>query len=120
MFWSLVRPDRILPPITRSAAVATSLEADESAVGMITCESAQTPEFGRQINWGVAPFQTHTRGGALANRETFQRGGGGDGRKFSTPPNPTAAAPQVFNGLLITRMFEGEWQAFGGGGPGRP
>src|SRR6266540_4141782 len=31
MFWSLVRPDRILPPITRSAAVTTSLEADESA-----------------------------------------------------------------------------------------
>src|SRR6266545_6667057 len=31
MFWSLVRPDRILPPITRSAAVTTSLEAGESA-----------------------------------------------------------------------------------------
>src|SRR6266516_4185072 len=31
MFWSLVRPDRILPPITRSAAVPTSLDADESA-----------------------------------------------------------------------------------------
>src|SRR5262245_43723234 len=29
MFWSLVRPDRILPPITRSAAVITSLEAGE-------------------------------------------------------------------------------------------
>src|SRR5215472_7189822 len=33
MFWSLVRPDRILPPITKSAAVTTSLETDESAVG---------------------------------------------------------------------------------------
>src|SRR5262249_24605297 len=32
----LVRPDRILPPITRSAAVTTSLGADESAVGIIT------------------------------------------------------------------------------------
>jgi len=33
----LVRPDRILQPITRSsAAVTISLEADESAVGMIT------------------------------------------------------------------------------------
>src|SRR6266516_7913564 len=31
MFWSLVRPDRILPPITRSAAVTTSWDADESA-----------------------------------------------------------------------------------------
>src|SRR4029453_16461474 len=31
MFWSLVRPDRILLPITRSAAVTTSLDADESA-----------------------------------------------------------------------------------------
>src|SRR5215471_1287956 len=38
MFWSLVRPDRILLPITRSAAVTASLEADELAVGMITCE----------------------------------------------------------------------------------
>src|SRR5262245_58311095 len=37
MFWSLVRPDRILPPITRSAAVTTSLEAGELAVVMITC-----------------------------------------------------------------------------------
>src|SRR5262249_17656809 len=36
MFWSLVRPDKILLPITRSAAVTTSLEAGESAVGMIT------------------------------------------------------------------------------------
>src|ERR1700746_2022734 len=32
MFWSLVRPDRILLPITRSAAVTTSLEAGELAV----------------------------------------------------------------------------------------
>jgi hypothetical protein len=30
----LVRPDRILPPITKSAAVTASLEADELAVGM--------------------------------------------------------------------------------------
>src|SRR5438132_4205593 len=37
MFWSLVRPDRILPPITSSAAVTTSLEAGELAVVMITC-----------------------------------------------------------------------------------
>src|SRR5215510_9749175 len=46
MFWSLVRPDRILPPITRSAAATNSLEADESATGMITCEmfKGQTPE----------------------------------------------------------------------------
>ena len=39
--WSLVRPDKILPPITRSAAVATSLEGDEWAVGMITCERSR-------------------------------------------------------------------------------
>src|SRR5262245_4146032 len=38
MFWSSVRPDKILPPIPKSAAVTTSLEADELAVGMITCE----------------------------------------------------------------------------------
>ena len=76
MFWSLVRPDRILLPITRRAAVTTSLEADELGVDMIACESAQNPEFGRLINWGVAPFQTHTRGGALANRESAQGPGG--------------------------------------------
>jgi hypothetical protein len=29
-------PDRILPPITKRAAVTTSLEAGELAVGMIT------------------------------------------------------------------------------------
>jgi hypothetical protein len=41
----LVRPDRSLPPITRSAAATTSSDADEFAVGMITCECprAQTP-----------------------------------------------------------------------------
>src|SRR5262249_39524141 len=39
---SLVRPDRILPPITRSAAVTTSLEAGELAVGMITCGGRTT------------------------------------------------------------------------------
>src|SRR6266478_5985157 len=37
MFWSLVRPDRILLPITRSAAVTTSLEAGDIALVMITC-----------------------------------------------------------------------------------
>src|SRR5262249_33788219 len=42
MFWSLVRPDRILPPITRSAAVTTSLEAGKLAVGMITCGGRTT------------------------------------------------------------------------------
>jgi hypothetical protein len=48
MFWFLVRPDRILPPITRSADVTTSLEW---AVGMITLRAfeAQTPEFDRLI-----------------------------------------------------------------------
>src|SRR5262249_54723455 len=43
MFWSLVRPDKILLPITRSAAVTTSLEADESAVGMVTIGSRSLP-----------------------------------------------------------------------------
>ncbi len=43
VLWSWVRPDRTLLPITRSAAVTTSLEADELAVDMITCESAQNP-----------------------------------------------------------------------------
>src|SRR5215510_11687128 len=52
MFWSLVRPDKILLPITRSAAVTTSLEADELAVGMITCEM-----FKGQESWNSTPDQ---------------------------------------------------------------
>ena len=47
-----VRPDKILPPITRSAAVTTSLEADELAVGMITCEM-----FKGQDSWSSTPDQ---------------------------------------------------------------
>jgi len=43
----VIRPHRILLPITRSAAVTTSLEADESAVGMITCEMM----FKEQESW---------------------------------------------------------------------
>jgi hypothetical protein len=63
MFWSLVRPDRILLPITRSAAVTTSLEADESAVGMITCERSRRRllEFDRLIHhWHRAVFRAPT------------------------------------------------------------
>ena len=63
MFWSLVRPDRILPPITRSAAVTTSLEADESAVGMIICECSTLGLFGlirpkAKAPRGVLRFET--------------------------------------------------------------
>src|SRR5215510_12452536 len=54
MFWSLVRPDKILLPITRSAAVTTSLEADELAVGMITCEMFKGQDS--WINAGRRPF----------------------------------------------------------------
>jgi hypothetical protein len=67
MFWSLVRPDRILLPITRSAAVTTSLEADELAVDMITCESAQNPGVGRLINRGGALKVPRGQGGMEEN-----------------------------------------------------
>ena len=43
-----------LLPIARSAAVTTSLEADELAVDMITCGVSQNLEFGCLINWGPA------------------------------------------------------------------
>src|SRR5262249_23443805 len=63
MFWSLVRPDRILLPITRSAAVTTSLEADESAVAMITCvaghkKQASNTQDRKQGPRGVLRFET--------------------------------------------------------------
>src|SRR2546430_5409410 len=96
MFWSLVRPDRILLPITRSAAVTTSLEADELVVDMITCESAQNPGVRPSDQLGAAPFQTHTRGGALGQSRR-RPGAGGDGRKFLSPPIPSAAAPSYLN-----------------------
>src|SRR6266567_6424839 len=47
MFWSLVRPDRILPPITKSAAVTTSLEAGELAVRMIKAGELGCQQLGR-------------------------------------------------------------------------
>src|SRR5262249_24935047 len=58
MFWSLVRPDRILQQITRSAAVTTSLEAGELAVGMITCGGRTTVKrcdgsLRRRLSWGM-------------------------------------------------------------------
>jgi hypothetical protein len=48
----LVRSDRILPPIARSAAVTTSLDAEEFAAGMITCECSwrRLLQFDRLIN----------------------------------------------------------------------
>src|SRR6516164_5889935 len=90
MFWSLVRPDKILLPITRSAAVATSLAADESAVGMITCEmfKGQTevrPSDQRQA-WALfsnLAFKTHQRprlappGGGPKKRRCPSAGRGG-------------------------------------------
>src|SRR4029453_5887476 len=71
MFWSLVRPDRILPPITRSAAVPTSLDADESA-GIV-----QLP--------GNAPQAAPGQSRGLPR-------GAGDKRKFSNRRNASAAA----------------------------
>jgi hypothetical protein len=55
MFWSLVRPDRILPPITKSAAVTTTLEASELAVSMITWVR------GASIEWERSKLQTRHR-----------------------------------------------------------
>src|SRR5262245_11611417 len=71
MFWSLVRPDRILPPLTRSAAVTSSLEADKWAIGMITCECSRRRllEFDRLINKASAFFRApNTRSGDYGER----------------------------------------------------
>src|SRR6266508_3467686 len=70
MFWSLVRPDRILPPITSSAAVTTSLEADESTAGIIhlpanaTCGPWPVARFPQGPGWieeNSQPAETGTR-----------------------------------------------------------
>ena len=94
------RPDRILPPITRSAAVTTSLEAGELAVGMITCERSRRRllEFDRLINdwlglfFGPATCQSPRR---AASREAFHSPGGSkkisqtpEGRPGPRPPSP--------------------------------
>src|SRR5262245_59002158 len=77
MFWSLVRPDRILPPITRSAAVTTSLEADESAVGMITSLVPHGTLGGRRQQVKV----THERSGASAVDRIHPQTRGTQGRE---------------------------------------
>src|SRR5262245_53171308 len=76
MFWSLVRPDRILPPITRSAAVTTSLEADELAVGMITCEL-----FKGQDSWSSTPDQRRASALRTAGRFIGLLWAGGGSKK---------------------------------------
>src|SRR6516164_3955066 len=77
MFWSLVRPDKILPPITRSAAVTTSLEADESAVGMITSLVPHGTPGGRRQQVKV----THERSGASAVDRIRPQARGAQGRE---------------------------------------
>src|SRR5262249_52532059 len=88
MFWSFVRPDRILPPITRSAAVTASLEADELAVGIDHLRvSAELLEFddSHRLFWPLDQFPQNARQGAapwpVAN---FPRAGGG--KKNSQAP----------------------------------
>src|SRR5262249_36799132 len=73
MFWSLVRPDRIVPPITRSAAVTTSLEAGELAVRMIKASElgaalVKQPGIGRPAcrkYWRTFLSRKPLRGGVL-------------------------------------------------------
>src|SRR5262249_3596631 len=92
MFWSLVRPDKILLPITRSAAVTTSLEADELAVGMITCEMCKG-----QDSWSFTPDQRQASAlpGRLAVLSAYCGQGGGS--KKEGAPRPGAATPQLCN-----------------------
>src|SRR5262245_54871816 len=80
MFWSLVRPDKILLPITRSAAVATSLEEDELAVGMITCEM-----FKRQDSWSSTLDQRRATAPRTAGRFIGLLWAGGGSKKKKLP-----------------------------------
>jgi hypothetical protein len=73
--------------------VTTSLEADELAVDMITCESAQNPEVRPSDQRGAAPFQPTPEAAPWANREGAQ--GQGDGRKFLKPPNPERGGAEI-------------------------
>src|SRR6516164_3007891 len=110
MFWSLVRPDRILPPITRSAAVTTSLGADESAVGMITCQRSRRRllEFDRlikaRISFGAAYFSPQNHAGAnecgsFAHSSSFRVG---EERNQDNEDNPNIdAAPFVQNVVVF-------------------
>jgi len=84
--------------------VTTSLEADELGVAMITCESAQNPEFGRLINWGVAPFQTHTEAAPWPIAKA-PRGQGG-WKKILNPPNPERGGGRVVLKMSICIVVE--------------
>src|SRR5262245_22443872 len=88
-----LRPDRILPSITKSAAVTTSSEAGELGVDMITCESAQNPGVRPSDQLGAAPFQTHTRGGPWPIAKA-PRGQGG-WKKILKPPDPDRGGASV-------------------------
>src|SRR2546429_8241111 len=102
MFWSLVRPDKILPQITRSAAVPTSLDADESA-GIV-----QLPGNAPQ----AAPGQSRGLPRGAGDRRKFSnRRGGGVSKKSSTlldtagaKGNAGRSEPTTFNlPLLLQR-----------------
>jgi hypothetical protein len=71
---------------------------------MITCESAQNPGVRPSDQLGAAPFQTHTRGGALANRESAQ--GPGGWKKILKPPNPERGGDRVVLKMSISIVFE--------------
>src|SRR5215472_14800221 len=90
MFWSLVRPDRILPPITRSAAVTTSVETDESAVGMITSLVPHGTPGGRRQQVKV----THERSGASAVDRIRPQARGAQGREAGGEAASQEAAAQ--------------------------
>src|SRR6516165_6917009 len=87
MFWSLVRPDRILPPITSSAAVRISSEADELAVAMINLRvSAELLELDRLIKrLASALFWGQTHGDSPLGRSRSLSGAGGLEENFQAP-----------------------------------
>src|SRR6266511_5965617 len=75
MFWSLVRPDRILPPITRSAAVTTSLEAGESAgiVQLPTNAPQAAPGQSRGLPRGARGIEENSQGAETRARRRLEK-----------------------------------------------
>src|SRR5215468_8579425 len=106
MFWSLVRPDKILLPITRSAAVTTSLEADELAVGMITCEM-----FKGQDSWSSTPDQRRASALRTAGRFIGLLWAGGGLKKRRCPSAGRGGGLSLQNlYFFLQNQYNPPWQ----------
>ena len=79
------------------------------AIGVIMLAAGNARGRSHFAHWTRLPRPDRVAGRGGGNRgrtlgQSRSLPGRGDGRKFSTPRKPSAAAPQVFNGLLYYRM----------------